>query len=469
MWLLNETLNKIIVGQLYSQLIFTLVAFSLFGYNQRIMNIAILGFGIEGNSSANYWSQQRHDITICDQNPNLKINPPFKGNLGANYLANLEQFDLIVRSPGIHPRDIVAANSSLILRKITSNTNQFFNVSPTKNIIAVTGTKGKGTTTSLITKMLNQAGIKAYLGGNIGNPALNLLDQQLQADDWVVLELSNFQLIDLQYSPHLAVCLLVEPEHLDWHQSIREYVEAKQQLFTWQRPDDTAIYYALSDLSKRVVSVSKADKLAYYQAPGARVENDSIVINDQTICSVKDIKLLGKHNWQNICAAVTAVWQVTNDQPSIASAISNFSGLPYRLELRQEAQGVSYYNDSFSSQPEAAIAAIEAITQPKVIILGGFDRGLKLSRLAKTIQDHDQDIIKCLLIGASAQRIADNLNLLGYSNYFIETSHDMSDIIATARNYTKPGSAIILSPGFPSFDMFLNFEERGKAFNLAIE
>src|SRR5680860_514808 len=185
------------------------------------MNIAILGYGKQGQSAYEYWSAKDHDLTICDNNENAKIPKDAKKQLGADYLKDLSRFDLIVRSPSVHPKDITDIAGQEILTKVTSNTNEFFKVCPSQNIIGVTGTKGKGTTSSLIARMLKAAGKTVYLGGNIGIPPLELLNPsaggKLKPDDWIVLELANFQLIDLHYSPQVAVCLMLVDEHLDWH------------------------------------------------------------------------------------------------------------------------------------------------------------------------------------------------------------------------------------------------------------
>ncbi len=365
------------------------------------MKIAIVGYGKQGLSSYEYWRDD-NEITICDQAE--LDNPPDGVQLqyGEHYLDNLSNFDLIVRSPKLHPRDIVAVNGEEILDKVTTNTNEFFKVCPTANIIAVTGTKGKGTTSTLVAKMLEASGKRVHLGGNIGTPPLDLLSNNITKDDYVVLELANFQLIDLKYAAHIGVCLMVVPEHLDWHNDMDEYITAKKQLFIHQKENDIAIYYALNKTSLDVVSVSPAQKIPYFDKPGALVENNEIQIAGITICKTSDLKLLGKHNWQNVCAAVTAVWQITQDAGVIGEFLTNFVGLPHRIEYLREVNGITYYNDSFASAPDATVAAIEAIPQKKVMIVGGFDRQLPLEDFSKNVLANSDNIRGVLLIGASA-------------------------------------------------------------------
>ena len=195
------------------------------------MNIAIAGFDREGKSSYQYFLARGHSLTILDQNEKTGVPDGALAVLGANYLDDLDRFGLIVRTAGLPPRVIFAANPNLDSAKITTQINEFFKACPTKNIIGITGTKGKGTTSTLIYRMLTEASLDAHLAGNIGLPALEILPK-LTADSWVVLELSSFQLTDLKSSPHIAVCLMVEPEHLDWHVDMADYVASKGQLFS---------------------------------------------------------------------------------------------------------------------------------------------------------------------------------------------------------------------------------------------
>ena len=210
------------------------------------MNIAIAGFDTEGRSTYDYFLAQGHSLTILDQNQELVTPAGAASVLGPNYLHELDRFDQIVRTAGMPPRLIFDANPELDPSKVTTHVNEFMKVCPTKNTMGVTGTKGKGTTSTLIAKMLQAASFDVQLAGNIGVPALEMLPQ-LTAKSWVVLELSSFQLIDLRRSPHFGVCLMVVPEHLNWHADMAEYVTAKSQLFAHQTADDLAVYYAANE------------------------------------------------------------------------------------------------------------------------------------------------------------------------------------------------------------------------------
>lgn len=472
------------------------------------MNIAILGFDAQGRSSYDYWNRPGNSITICDRNPDVRLPEGAGSQLGDRYLRDLDRFDLLVRTPGLHPSDIVSANSAAILKKVTSNTNEFMAVCPSRNIIGVTGTKGKGTTCSLVARMLAAAGKTVHLGGNIGVPPLDLLrgagridaaskDRNaraqdaraaksgnqaaagragaIQPDDWVVLELANFQLIDLKTSPLIAVCLMVVPEHLNWHADMIEYVTAKQQLFVWQTFDDIAIYYHGNEYSQTVAEAGNGAKVPYFAPPGAMVQDDRIVIGalapetgGQEICRLDELKLLGEHNWQNVCAAVTAAWQVTHNVAALHSVLTSFAGLPHRLERVRELDKVSYFDDSFAATPDAAVAALQAIKGSKVLILGGFDRQLPLENLAGALAEYAPEIRRALLIGASAQRLAAACRAAGFDNFEVSPATAMPAIVAAARQAAKPGDSVVLSPGFASFDMFKDFEDRGRQFQAAV-
>lgn len=428
------------------------------------MKIAILGFGLQGQSAYEYWRSD-NQITICDENEKLGLPDGVQRQLGPSYLHKLESYDLIVRSPSIYPGDIVAANSPKILEKVTSVTNEFFKVCPSKNIVGVTGTKGKGTTSTLIAKMLEADGRRVHLGGNIGTPPLDLLKDDIKTDDWAVLELANFQLIDIKYSPYIAICLMVAPEHLDWHANSEEYITAKSQLFRYQTDSDYAIYYANSELSRRIASSGVGRKIAYMASPGATVTDGNIVIDNQIICPASEVKLLGKHNLQNICAAITAVWKVTQNIDAIRSVVSSFSGLEHRLELVRELDGVRYYNDSFGTTPETATVAIQSFTEPEVVILGGSDKGADYTELAEVVAK--ANVRQVLLIGEQAERIKSALNAAGFTNT-IRGGSTIEEIVSTAHSQAQSGDVVLLSPACASFDMFSNYEDRGKQFKKAV-
>jgi UDP-N-acetylmuramoylalanine--D-glutamate ligase len=428
------------------------------------MKVAIIGYGIEGRSALHYWQDKGADVTVCDQNARADVPKDVTRRLGPNYLDRLQKFDVIMRTASVKPADILAQNPG-VEHKITTVIEEFMRVSPTKNIIGVTGTKGKGTTSTLIAKMLEAAGKQAFLGGNIGNSPLDFLPQ-LTPDSWVVLELSSFQLFDLKHSPHIAVCLMVAPEHLDWHVDELDYVRAKSQLFAHQTKDDIAIYYADGITSHKIASQSPGHKIAYYDEPGAYVQNGHIRIDEYDICKTSELKLLGKHNWQNVCAAATAVWQVAQAPYAIRNVLTTFAGLPHRLEFVREVDGVEYYDDSFGTAPETAIVAIKAFSEPKVVILGGSDKGAQFDELARTVRDNG--VRHAVLIGTMAPKIRAALQKAGFTN-FSPGGTKMSDIVATARKVAQPGDVVLLSTACASFGLFKDYKDRGNQFKAAVQ
>ncbi|HSX46099.1 MAG TPA: UDP-N-acetylmuramoyl-L-alanine--D-glutamate ligase [Candidatus Saccharimonadia bacterium] len=440
------------------------------------MKIALLGFDVEGRSSFEYFKSQGHELTVRDQNPQVEMPDGVESVLGENYLDDLDQFDLLVRTAGLQPQKILEKNPD-VGDKITTHMNEFFKARPTKNIIGITGTKGKGTTSTLIAKILEADGKHVKLGGNIGVPPLDFL-HELKEDSWVVLELSSFQLIDIEYSPHIAVCLMVVPEHLNWHPDINDYTLAKTQLFAHQSAEDCAIYFADNELSVLIATASHGKKVPYFAPPGAYVNGDSIVIDDQVVCRIAELKLFGEHNWQNVCAAVTAGWQVTRNLGAFKSALISFSGLEHRLELVRELDGVSYYDDSFGTTPETAIVALNSFEQPKVAILGGSDKGADFSELARVVKD--SNVRQVILVGNTANpdytsagpKLEKALHDQGYdtiTSLVKSGKTSMEEIVRAARAAAKEGDVVLLSAACASFDIFDNYKQRGELFKQAVQ
>ncbi len=450
------------------------------------MKIAIVGFDRQGRAAFDYWNKPGNTITICDQNFIEDVPAGVETKFGGDYLNNLYEFDLIIRTPGLHPSQIVDNNPEDpdILSKVTTVTNEFFQVCPTKRIIGVTGTKGKGTTSTLIARCLEEAGLKVHLGGNIGIAPLDLLKNNIGPEDWVVLELANFQLIDLKHSPHIAVCLMVRPEHLDWHSDMYEYIQAKRRLFAHQTLHDVAIFKAGDVYSQEVADASPALQFAYDvpeegQKPddvrGAYVDGSHICFNGEKICHVDDVNLPGRHNLQNVCAAITAVYPLISKAQKhphdiIKSVLKSFKPLPYRLQPVAEVNGVFYINDSLGTTPETALAAIQAFDQPKILILGGSDKGVSFDKLAQTVVS--SEVRQVLIIGQTGPAIASlikrydekgkiPLNLLG-------ENVSMSEIVQTAAKAAQKGDVVLLSTGCASFGMFKDYKDRGDQFNQAV-
>ncbi len=424
------------------------------------MKIVIAGYGIEGESNYRYWAADPNNIiTIADQNqPKSAIPAGVNTIIDEDAFDKLQDYDLVIRTAGLAPRKIKTNG------KIWSATNEFFSKCPTR-IIGVTGSKGKGTTASLIASILQKAGKKVWLLGNIGNPALDILDQ-VQADDIVVYELSSFQLWDLEKSPHTAVVLLIEQEHLDVHSDMSEYVNAKLNITKFQTSGDILVYNQTDEFANSIAKSSIARLVGYPDSRAAHVESDYFYYGEQKICSVNSLRLVGKYHYDNACAAIDAVWEIVNDANVIESGLSDFKGLPHRLQFIREVDGVKYYDDSIATTPSSAIADLRTFEGSKVIILGGSYKGSDFTDLAIELTKHD---VAAILIGYEATNIAEACKLVGFSNYEIINNPTMPGIVSRAQELSKPGGVVLLSPATASFGLFNNYADRGDQFIAAVQ
>lgn len=447
------------------------------------MKIAIVGWGIEGKSAYKYFGSE-HEYLIVNEQPlndfpreSEKVKVQFlsakkpagvTGNVqDLSYLNGIDEYEKIIYTPTSRKNlEKVFGNDSSFWQKATTAEHIFFENVKTKNIVGITGTKGKGTTTTLIAKMLEAAGKKVYVGGNIGNSVLEFMDE-VQPDDWVILEIANFQLYKFPYSPHVAVCLMLMPEHLDWHDSMEEYVEAKSNIFRHQNEQDFAIFFANNEISTSLAQYSNGKKIPYFASPGARIENDKVVIGDDSeeVISIGEIRLLGSHNLQNACAAVTAVWQIIKDINAIRQVLISFSGLEHRLEFVREFNGVKYYDDSFGTTPSTAIVAMQAFTEPKIMILGGSDKGIPFDKLADEVTK--QNVKHVIAIGQTGAKIAELLQARNFQNITLGLN-TMAEIINKASEIATAGDIVLLSTACASFGLFKDYKDRGNQFKACV-
>lgn len=427
------------------------------------MKIAILGYGIEGESVYRYYRQKYPDavITAYDNNNQPKNPPPadvaFVG--GVRDFKNITA-DIAVRTPAIPPMDIAVTG------ELTTATREFMNHCPVP-VIGVTGTKGKGTTASLIKSIIDASGKQAWLVGNIGISGLDILSQ-IEPDDIVVYEMSSFQLWDLDVSPHVSVVLGIEPEHLDVHKSMEDYVGAKANIARYQKSDDIVIYKAGNLYSKEISRLSSAIRVPYPNEETVHTRQGYFYYGEQELCSVVSLRLPGQHNIDNACAAIAAVWPWVKDKDVIESGIEAFQGLPHRLKYVKTVNGVSYYDDSIATTPGSAIAALTAFRQPKVIILGGSYKGANYDELAFKIAETNVRYV--ILIGSEAPKIEaalEKADVEQYINLGLEVT--MDDVVRLAASHANPKDVVILSPACASFDMFVSYNDRGEQFIQAVE
>lgn len=424
------------------------------------MKIAIAGYGVEGEANFAYWSQDpSNEITIVDQKdvPDRPLPERIPALLAPDAFEQLDGFDLVIRTAGLAPHKIKTDG------KIWSATNEFFAKCPAE-IIGVTGSKGKGTTASLITSILEAAGRKVWLVGNIGQPSLEILDQ-IQPEDLVVYELSSFQLWDIEKSPQTAVVLFIEQEHLDVHKDMAEYVTAKSNIARFQTVDDIVIYNAENSYASSIAELSKAVKVGFPSEFTAHVRDDSFYNGEQELCSVDSLKIAGQHNVDNATAAIDAIWKYTQEPQAIERGLTNFKGLPHRLSFVRTVNGVDYYDDSIATTPGSAIAALRAFDRPKIIILGGSSKGSDFSELADELTRHDAQAI---LIGEEAERIAEALRSAGFESFESIEQATAKKFVKRASELAQPGSVVLLSPSAASFGQFKNYVDRGEQFIAAV-
>lgn len=423
--------------------------------------VAIVGYGMEGAAGYRYYAARGYDVTVFHKERPAGLPADAKVVIAA-HATDLGGYDEIVRSPPVRPDSLITAGH------ITSSTKELFAVLGPERIIGVTGTKGKGTTSSLLYAILKAAGFGVYLGGNIGVPAFDLIPQIIP-DDYVVLELSSFQLWDLEVSPHIAVLLMIEPEHLDVHHGVDEYVAAKANITTHQKPDDVLVYLPTNDFTKNIAEKSQAHKVPYTVSPGAFVEDGFIMMAGQRIIQTSQLGLVGQHNIDNACAAVTAAWQITQNVEAMRRALAEFKGLPHRLQFVREVSGVKYYDDSIATTPGSAIAALRAFEEPKVIILGGSDKGADFAELARELTQ--QSMRGIILVGEQQDKIKRALDAAGVQNtlmYKLGSAVSMANIVQQAHTLAHQGDVVILSPACASLDMFKNYKDRGEQFVAAV-
>ncbi len=440
---------------------------------------AILGAGVEGLSSAKFLKAKGALITVFDQKPKeelpAEVIEEFKKlgvqtNFKSTCLEDLSGFEVIVRTPAVRP-DLVEIKKAVENKALlTSNTKIFFEHCPCP-IVGVTGTKGKGTTATLISEIIKRSGKRVFLGGNIGTSPLDFIND-LTSNDTAILELSSFQLFDLDKSPHVAVVLMVTSEHLDWHTDHTEYKEAKFNIVKHQSGSDFAIVNVDYPVSQEFLALGNAVKIQVStkkeQQHGIFLANEAIFRRvgaaAERIVGLNEIGLLGEHNRENVIAAVGAGTALNIRVEDIAEAIKQFKGLEHRIEFVKEIEGVKYYNDSFSTTPETAIAAIKSFSQPLVVILGGSDKGSDYSDLGKEIADRES-IKAVVLIGQMAPKIKEAIEKTGtFKGKIVEGAKSMAEIVRQAKTIAKEGDIVLLSPACASFDMFPNYKERGIQF-----
>lgn len=443
--------------------------------------ILVLGLGKEGVSTLVWLSKEMPNNVLgaADQlsfkalssqiKKVIKLFPKIRFHLGKEYLKAINQYDVIIRSPGfpLTLGELIRAKKQKKI--ITSQTKIFFDSCPGK-IIGVTGTKGKGTTSSLIYHALKKNRLKVRLIGNIGKPALSFLPQAGE-DDIFVFELSSHQLIDLKKSPHIAVVQNIVPEHLDYYKNFKEYVRAKKPIVCYQTKKDYLIYNAHYAMPSRFAQLSRAKKLPFNkkQCPGCHVEGGYLIYCNrkgvkEKIIKINEVPLEGRFNLQNVMPAIVIAKLFKISSPSIEQAVKNFKPLPHRLEKVGTFRGITFYNDSLATNPYATTAALDALGDKiGTIFLGGHERNLDLTQLAeKVAASRIENIILFPTTGKRIwQKIKARAKKRELKHFFAQS---MEQGVKLAYQHTPRGRICLLSCASPSFGLFENYKERGDLF-----
>ena len=443
-----------------------------FKYNVAGKNITVIGIGISNLPLIKYLVSLGANVTACDRRSAEELGENYteleklgvKFNLGDGYLNNLSG-DMIFKTPGMRydvPELLKAKENGSI---VTSEMEVFFEVCPS-HIIAVTGSDGKTTTTTLIHKMMTDAGYKTWLGGNIGNPLLTDTEK-MKENDWVILELSSFQLHTMRKSPEIAVITNISPNHLDMHKDYKEYIDAKKNIMLYQNEGDTLIVNADNQVTADI-GKSANGAVKYFSRSGmADVYLDGNIIKRGIveILNIKDIKIPGMHNVENYMAAIAAVSGLVS-KDVIVNVAKTFGGVEHRIELVRTLDGVKYYNSSIDSSPNRTINTLRVFPNKVIMIAGGKDKGIPYDEIGPALAEHVKVLI---LIGATSDKIQEALdaeiNKTGNGKDIeVIRATSYEDAVNTARSKAHDGDVVLLSPASTSFDMFRNFEERGNLF-----
>lgn len=435
-------------------------------------DITVIGIGISNLPLIKYLAELGAHVTACDRRTKDDLGESYKElseigvklNLGGTYLENLSG-DIIFKTPGMRydvPQLLKAKESGSV---VTSEMEVFFDVCPS-HIIAVTGSDGKTTTTTLIHKMMTNAGYTTWLGGNIGNPLLTDAEK-MKKDDWVILELSSFQLHTMRKSPEIAVITNISPNHLDMHKDYQEYIDAKKNIMLYQSADNTLIVNADNEVTSLIGKEAKGRVKYFSRTQKADVYLDGNVIKrgSDSVLNIEDIKIPGMHNVENYMTAIAAVQGLVDDKV-ITDVAKDFGGVEHRIELVRTLDGVRYYNSSIDSSPNRTINTLRVFPEKVIMIGGGKDKGIPYDEIGPSLAEHVKVLI---LIGATSDKIAEALdNEIKRSgngkDIEVIRASTYEDAVNTARSRACEGDVVILTPASTSFDMFRNFEERGNLF-----
>lgn len=457
-------------------------------FKEKIKNkkIAVLGIGVSNIPAIKYLNKlgcyiYAHDLknTLGENCNEIKKLDNIEFLLGDKCFTGLNEVDCILRSPGVKP--FLPEIKEAIKRgvKLTSEMELFMELCPCKTI-GITGSAGKTTVTTLVTEFLKTAGYKVWQGGNIGTPLFSKIDE-IKNDDIVVLELSSFQLMTMKKSPNISLITNIYEDHLDYHNDFEEYVNAKTNIFMHQEKYDVCVFNLESKYVEKFLEMKEENSIPsenlFFSTineniEGAYLKDKEIYLNingkNQKVISVEDVKLKGNKNYANICSAICLVQNLVNVE-DIVKTLKNFKGVEHRLEYVDTKNGVEYYNDSISTTPGKALAALTSFNKKIILIAGGYDKNLDYSGVGKYIIDSSKYVI---LLGNTSGKIKESiLNQEKYDKeaLVIKEVKSLEEAVKLASHNAKDGDIVVMSPASASFDMFKSYKERGEIFKKLVK
>ncbi len=440
--------------------------------------VAIVGLGVSNIPLIDYMYEKGAKVTAFDSREKIEIPEKiiqklgkngFESYFGEDSLNYLQGFDIIFRSPSCLPTKPELKFEEEKGALVTTEVECLMKMCPCK-IIGITGSDGKTTTTTIISKIISENGYKCFVGGNIGTPLFTKLNE-ITPEDIVVLELSSFQLMEMNISPDIAVITNITPNHLNIHSSLEEYIEAKKNIFKYQNENGILILNYDNEVTNKC-GVEANGKVIYFSSKN-KIEDgwivDEGIIKEckdnlrKHILNTKDVNLRGMHNYENICAALAATKTLVDTKKAVKT-VCEFNGVEHRLELVREINGVKWYNDSVSSSPTRTIAGLNSYEEDIILIAGGYDKNLDYTPIAEPIVKKVKGLI---LLGDTSTKIFNavkkELEKQG-KEMPIYLCENLKQTVETAKKIATPGQVVLFSPASASFDMFKNFADRGEQF-----
>ena len=436
----------------------------------------VLGYGRSGRAAASFIKGRGGSVSVVDRadTPELRSDLERAGigaHLGGYGAADLNGTDLLVVSPGVAWDEPLVETARRRGIEVTSEIDLFFRFTPSR-IAGITGTNGKTTTTALTAEVLRAGGLQVMRGGNIGEPVLDRIDQ-LRPNDWVVLELSSFQLESIT-TPRLpiGVVLNVTPDHLDRHKSFERYVDIKARAVAFMRPEDHAVLNVDDPVCAAMRSRTAGQVIAFgLHQPverGVTLTNGWVTIaqagTTRQVLPANQIPLPGEHNLSNVMAAVGAGSAAGVEVERMADAVRTFKAVEHRLEPIGTFNGVRWYNDSKATNPDSTYKALAAFSEPIILIAGGRNKGIEIEPLARAIAGR---VAALVTMGETGEELARRVRVAGLTR--VERAADLADAVRKAAAFASPGSVVLLSPAFTSYDMFRDYEDRGRRFKATVQ